>query len=417
MLSRKLRKRNSKKKEKFDLADNNWKQKHFELLCRIDDLCRQNDIDMYLADDTALMAYQSEELSDYVSVCIDVRDAKKFIKAVDKAEGLLSRGMYNYYRYPRFDIKVYDPETIDFNVDFFEAFGFASLFVIIKFINHIPDKGKHVESAVRNRKAYRDYIEIKYDHLWRRPHRRLLYYQALGKVMPPRRMAKFMFSELIREFSVRSDTIEISMKRYKKKLFDKTIEVKIYDRPFRIPADVNEYLGKRFGAEWRNVTPKQYKEGEYTFRDGERSWDEYKKRIDYIDLDKYYGNYKGFFAEDEKNHENLAEIDRTTKIIIRTHLRFLFWQKYYPLKTEIVELHEKKDYRQLEDKLRKYIAVLEKFAKSDMTVCFDEDIFDITVDTLRHTGRGELADKIVPLVPEEHKKPVRIKDYRGEYIQ
>ena len=416
MRSRRHHKKRKKKKEKPDLAENNWKNKQFELLCRIDDICRENGIDMFLSDKTALKAWKEGELFDFISVCIDVRDAKKFIDAVEKTDGLCSRGMYNYGKYPLFDVKVYDPETTDFNLLLYQLFGFANLYVTVKFVKYIPEKGLFPERAVRNRKAYNDYIDIKYGFNVRADHRRLLYYQIIGKIVPAEKLSKHMFEKLLRQFSVDSNIVEISGVRYDKKLLDDMAEAKINGRSFKMPADVKTFFGKKYGTNWRKISLSGYEEDEYRFRDGERPWEEYKERFAYIGLDQYYENRNKWYGINEDNFMNRKLINYTTRVIIRTHFRFLLWKIYFPMKDELKKLQSEGKYKDLEEKLMKYIIVLEKMANKKMTVCFDMEIFDIAVDTLRHTGHEALAEQIVPLVPEEHKEPIRIIDYKGDYI-
>lgn len=391
-----------------------WKQKHYELLCRIDDVCRQYDINMYLRGDTALQAYRNEGLSDNVAVSINSRDVKIFIDAAEKS-GLPLKGMYNHYRYKYFNLKAYDPNTIDFDITRADDDGCYGLFVSIDIMGNCTPKELETRRAGKLKVAFREYIHIKYDHMWAAPHRRLMLYNVAGKILPRDYFAKLIFNKLLNLYDHETEIVDIRGKKYPSEIFEKTRNVTIGDRQFKIPYDVNAYFTACFGIGWEDRKCTAYEEAR-EFRDSEHSWEEFKRYIDYLDLDKYYEINSNISETSEDYLEEHAKVRYNTNLMIRTHLRYILWQKYYPKKDELIRLREERNYEVLEEILHKYLLVIERTAKRQMTVCFDPEIFDIAMDVLRHNGHEQLAEAAEALVPPEHREIIRIKDYRGEYI-
>lgn len=130
----------------------------------------------------------------------------------------------------------------------------------------------------------------------------------------------------------------------------------------------------------------------------------------YEDLKEYHGGYRRF-----KQYQN--EINRYRDILTRTDMRFKLWQRYMPLKEELIELHKKGDYKKLEEELREYMHSMEQCEKKGLGLCFDEDILKITLDVYRHRGEAEHAAALDRLVPAEHREVLHIMDYKGEIIE
>ena len=97
-------------------------------------------------------------------------------------------------------------------------------------------------------------------------------------------------------------------------------------------------------------------------------------------------------------------------------MRFKLWQKYMPMKDEIVSMHEKGDYDALAKVLKEYMYDMELCEEKELGLCFDEDILNITLDVYRHNGDAEHAEALNKLVPPEHREVLHIMDYKGDII-
>ena len=392
-----------------------WKEKQFEILCRIDEICRQYGIDLYLCDSTALMAYRSGEVSDSVFVAIESKDAYRFIDAVGNNSKYGVRGMFNYFHYAAFDIKVYDEDTIDFDLATFRNYGFCGLHVTVKLIRHLPDKDRERKSYQRGLDVYRRYISTRYDNLEVDTSRRLRFQLLLGRLPSKKAFNEEFFRINIKRYSKDTKKIQIGSAICDADVFRTKKKVYINGREFYMAGDAPKYFESRYGENWENHVVGEYKERNYQFRDAEHSWEELQEYIDYLDFKDYY--YKRDISRNniEKNRPNERYWQRDKYLVERSHLRFVFWQKYMPVKEKIIELHNAGKTEELQELLQPYLAQLERFAGSRMSIYFDKEIFDIALDIFRAEGKERVVDRLVNNIPPEHLGELRIKNSRGEY--
>lgn len=400
----------------MDKSAPSWKDKHYEMLCRIDDICRQCDINMLLCDGSALASYINGELSDYVSIAIEPKDAYKFIEEIERDEKLEVRGMFNYKEYPLFDLKVYNPGTVDFNIRNYKRFGFSNLYVTVEFIQHTPNVKIIAKNWERAKALYRGHIRVNYHEGDAKNKFRLAIYRYIRKFAKSRNLGREFFDKLVNRYSRVSKRITLGRSIFDRELFNNKTEVSVRGRQFFIPGTGSEYLEERFGENWHDQSSRDYIENEFRFRDADHNWENYKDFIEYLDFSDYFENTRMLNSYKQEYRKWNRRFVYDKRILKRTHLRFVFWQKYMPMKGELIELHKSGDYEKLSEILKPYTEELKKHFKYGMTVFFDRDIFEISKDVLRETGSPEIADAIENYIPEEHKEPIRIKNYQGEYI-
>lgn len=393
-----------------------WKNKHFEILCRIDDICRQCDIRMFLCDATALAVYRDGKLSDYVSIAIETKDAYKFIRAIEDNTDLGVRGMFNHYRYPRFDIKVYDSSTIDFDLKNYNDMGFCGLYVNVRFVKYISKINIIAKNWRRAENAYSQYINVEYDKIQIGKRNRIKLYNAVCAITSEETLGRRVFDMLVNRYSCSSATVELGNKIFPQEVFKELQMTNLCGHDFLLPKNPEEYLELRYGENWREVKLNEWEDTDYQFRDGDFSWEDYKKYVGYIDLDEYEKSIETLRRSGLEYRRRQRLFKRKNEIIKRSHVRFLLWQKYMPMKEEIIRLYEKRDMEKLLEIYDIYIRYLKYFNKRRMTIFFDRELFDIAKELLEYIGRPELAAAIERIIPEEHLEPIRIKNYKGEYI-
>ena len=126
---------------------------------------------------------------------------------------------------------------------------------------------------------------------------------------------------------------------------------------------------------------------------------------------KNYVKYKNIVAEDNK------VIDKYYNLVYRTEKRFAMYEKYMPIKKLLVKLHKEGRYEELNKLLKPYRSVLLSCYKKGLGLCFDKEIFDMTMDILRSEGRYQYVNKLYEMVPQEHWKPMVITDYKGNLVE
>lgn len=372
---------------------------------------------MFLCDATALDAFRSGKLADYVSIAIETKDAYRFIKAVEEHTSLGIRGMFNHYMYPLFDIKVYNPDTIDFNIKDYKNLGFCGLYVNVRFVRHIPNNGYIDKFFGKAQRAYRQYIKVIYDKVQIDSNKRIILYKFINAVTSEETFGSKVFKILSDGYSRKTDTIRIGPREYPGGIADEFIETKINNHKFKVPKEIEEYLSIRFGDNWQETQADEFIDTEFQFRDGDFSWAEFENHIQYLNLEDYDKNIKTLRSSGLKYRKLQASFNDIRRIIRRTHVRFLMWQKYMPVKEDILRMHSEGKMDELLELFEPYLKQLVFFNKKKMTVYFDRDIFNIAKELLEYEGMQEVADEIESHIPEEHMGPIRIKNYAGEEIK
>lgn len=95
----------------------------------------------------------------------------------------------------------------------------------------------------------------------------------------------------------------------------------------------------------------------------------------------------------------------------RSLARLEMMRKYMPQKKMIMNLYHAQKYARLERLLSDYINVIELYAKKNMAVYFDADIYMVTWHLMQRKGKGEIMERMQTKIPAAHraaaqKKPV-----------
>lgn len=392
-------------------AYSEWKTKHYEILIDIFNVCNDCAIPVMLTDDTALLAYKEERLADFVTVCIDISDADRFISAIKDNTRYSIHGMFNCERATSLNLKVYDPNTIDFNAKRYINDGHQGLSVIVKPIKHISDDTKKDKSNQRLEKTYRKYVTEKHEDKKNDESRMLRCLRIFDNIIGGDRLGAVMFRQLCRKYSNTGTRVRIDNQEYDISIFKSSTVVMINGRQFYAPNPIEDYFTMRYGINWGKAAAKTYTESPARFREAKHSWDEFARTIDYLDLFDYAANSR-YLAKRPKEYAKWDEIMLYSRnILVRTHMRFVLWQEYMPKKNLINQLREKKDYQLLGELLEPYVNALEKTCSKQLTIYFDQDLWDAVQELLRYNGRDNFADKINKMIPDQHKKSIIIKKY------
>ena len=100
----------------------------------------------------------------------------------------------------------------------------------------------------------------------------------------------------------------------------------------------------------------------------------------------------------------------------RTYDRICFWEKYEPIKNELKAYQEKGEIEKLEKVLKPYIDKIKHYSEMNLGLFFDYDIFEMAYRIMVYKGETELAQKAAALIPEQHRQPFVLKDYKDNLI-
>lgn len=369
------------------------KGRHFELLKTINNLCLDRHIDMFLCGDTALSAYRDGELSDYVTVAISASDAPKLISAIDDSDiPYETESMLNNGGYPSFEFRVFDRSTTDFEINKCRKYLNNCLHVTVKLVEHVSAMKLSWTMARARFKSYKKGIRLPAE-------------VNSTDVSAP------LFDRMVKAASASSGKIWFNSKEFPKTMLGSFDQVELYGEKFNIPARTEAYLALEFGAFWRAYEPAAFDGRDCNFRSVSISWDDYQTAISSVDLAGYDKVYSEFRSIDKGFRKYQSVVNTYYQNMERTFDRFYLYENLECRKDEFMKLHDNGDFTVLRKELDEYIMLMEHHARAGLGLCFDPDILDIALDVLKHEGRSKDADELKALVPEQHMKPITIRDY------
>ena len=378
-----------------------WQDKQEQLLAQVADICCENRIGMFLCGETALCAYRDGILSDKISVCIDARDAERFIAAVEQCAGynveFVLESLLNNDCYPVLELRFCDPRTTDFNIQNFNQYIYNCIHITIKFIEHIPTSRLSFAVSRMKFKNYKKNIKL-----------------PAGTTGTKQSAA--LFKSMIKTAAGNASRVWLNSHELDFSIFENPSKININGREYLIPGNGKNYLTKEFGKKWQYTVPYSYPEKTTRFMSCGLSWKDYKEAIKDIDFESYqraYTEERKITALFKQEH---AKIRACYDILERTYDRIYLFQKYQPKKDKLIKLDEECKLDELRDELAEYIEFIDKHYKRGLGICWDPDILEITLKLLAEDKGKKYADEVRALIPEEHLQVLRIKDYRGNYI-
>lgn len=393
------------------------REKQFRILCAVKEICDREGIRMMLLEDAALAAYRGDFITDNITVCIDAADIRKYMDAFERSKGdFVMDSMCTNGDFPEFELRIYDPSTIDYNNVEFMKYRCNSLYVRMVFVQHVPSLKIRRATLNSLKNAYEIRNKIRFGERADSTSRMV---RILGKQETKKgkdETAKWVFRKLADGYASKSKKVIIDGSTFNAGVIGKGRKVDVNGTEFLIPEQTKRYFEKVFGKKWEEYEIPLFQESIKEFRDPDHSWEEFRNRISYMDLDGYYEDLKAYHAGYRNFKAYHNEVNRYRDILTRTDMRFKLWQKYMPLKDELMSLHEKEDYKTLATLLKEYMHGMEQCEKKGLGLCFDEDILNIALDVYRHQGEAEHAEALNSLVPEEHREALRLMNYKGEII-
>jgi len=385
------------------MTTDNIKDRQYAILLKVRDVCLKENIKMFLCGETALAVCRDFSLNDDITVAIHAYDANRFIKAMENAdESIVVESMLNNNKYPYFDLRVCDKNTTDFDVNYYGKIENHCLHINVKFIETIPSisfrflmlraKFKEYANDVRSDAKNRDYSST-----------------------------ASLFRKMIRCASKKPNYnksfCKIVGKKFPASVFERSDYVELDGEKLPVPVDLEGYFENEFGLAWRFHECAEYMEASGFFRTVDFTWEDYSKAIEDVDFDRYVEQNKEYKRISKNFNKEHKKVLHCYHVLERTFDRIYLWQKYMPMKSELIAMYEGGKFDELKEELEEYYKFLDKHEQKELGLCFDREILDIALELIKRDGHEEYAARLLSLVPERHFEEIKIKDYKGEIIE
>lgn len=393
-----------------------------KLLREIDQICEKEQIDYFLADHTAFYAYMKNRFTSKVyeaNVLMTQEDALKFCKVVQTLapKNRTLESLKTNKKMPGCYFRYTDENTLLMDLDttygYYQSYGIG---VNIRILQPMP------KSALR--KKWQAALSVG----WRTMHggrRTRLMHKLLGwgvgflmGLFGEKQVAKWLWNLTMKPAK------RINPKRYRicdaiqgmgkwvpVSIFRKAAHEELEGNYFRICTDPQMYLQRIYGSNWKAPRMGIPRESYKVYADSQLPYTYFLQAAKERGMltDEFIWQRKKFFRLDsQKGAPRKRDVVWTWNVLFRTADRFEMWCEYMPQKQELLELYEQGQYAQLHVRLMPYLNMLKQNCKRGLGLCFDKDIFDMTMELLQYEGEGEYAQKLISLVPPSDYEEIRI---------
>lgn len=393
------------------------------LLTDLDAVCQREGIRYYLCKETALGAYRGGAFFPScceANVAMTAEDALRFIKAVKK-EGRADRtvdSMYSNKNYPDFTLRYGDTNTLMMELPYNGSSVLPTVGVTIHMIRY---KSKHSGKIYRyTRSLWKLCVKPTATVAGFARRAAVMLCHAGKNVLGGHFFSRALFRlwvSIHKKKNKKDVSICAGSYKYANSLIKEQTSLTLEGHPFPCFADVEDYLLTCYGENYATCQPKYLTPSSSLLMSVNVSYKEYLRRT------ANRINYKS--VQKKKMRLNLIQakvsfynsrINRYYAVVDRTQRRYAMYEMYMPMKDELLELYRTERWEELNERLKPYRSALWACYKKKLGLCFDKEIFDITMDVLLREGSTSYVRKLRAMVPASHWEPMVITDYKGDPV-
>lgn len=365
-----------------------WESVYFNILSRLQDVCAREGIGLWLADAAALSAFRDGRLTfTDVNVYARAKDAVRLEKALrTEASGSFGvESMITGSSYPRYEIRVFDPSTIDCDTNDFFNIENNCMHVTVQLLR--PAKASKSKTGM--------YIE-----------------KIEKKLLRPGRLFAVWSAEAAKPGS----RLKAGGHTFDSGIFAENKEVTLYGKAFNIPADHDAFFTAQFGPGWEYADIPEFTSGDDHFINTEKSWKEWQARVpaeDVKSFEKLLREYRTKSAEFRRMHK---EIEKCYRVSDQAADKIYFYRELSGREDELKVMLDEGRYDKLEEELKPYLCALKKNYDSGLDLYINDSINSIVTALLYQKGMTAFAKGIAKLIPDD-REPVKLTDYKGEPLE
>lgn len=394
--------------------------KIFKLLQELDKICAQNNINYFLG---GYLAAEAVELESFAPECCSAYivlhplDREKFYTAVSKSLGKnrFLEAFENNGNYPDFSMRYGDTDTVVFDLREEGFYKYPGLNITVLFMQSFR-KNKWLNKL--NMGLYAAVEATAFPSVFINTTKKKILAGMLMSI-PNFLFGKKLTKKLVWNIIYYNGHCGRTVNGYIKTYWVKHIYIpvinfneyklcKLNDSAFKIPKNYSEYIKPQIRGNWNNgkAVGKLLKGNIIAAMNVNcTNYMDSLKKIN-VKNEFFYNWSKLVRCNNKCSSESWYATNYAWEIAMRTYERFRLWQKYAPLKKEIISLYKNDKIDQLRDILSDYIEQLEKYAPIGVAIIFDETIFRITWDVLQKDRKLWLIKSILNKIPPAHLNPI-----------
>ncbi len=390
---------------------NETQEKMYELLKELIKICEKEKIDYSINNKLLFDAINNNEITgtyhDF-SIVIKSDDIEKLVSAVKDIKNRSIESLRTNKRFPGLHLRFVAEDTLYFKTEKYNVYkkmGFAIDIHVLRYhpkdkkqlkINNILETG----IEVLNGRTLKGGMKAKVYALI------VFMLGIIGK----KRRAKFIYNRIYKVDNPNKKYLYykpllLKPEKYDSNIFDKTSDIKLNKDKFKYIND-DYYINTRLKDYTIHSLNNNY--GPNYIIDKDIPYKLYFKECKKqgVDFKKYIIKKIILGLKNRKIRKYRKYVNHCWDVMYRTRDRFELYEYYKPLKNEIIDLYQKKDYEKLEEILKKYTDLLYYYYTKKLCLVFDPVIFDITKELLIKQEKKEYVEELIKMCPKEHLIPL-----------
>ena len=225
-------------------------------------------------------------------------------------------------------------------------------------------------------------------------------------------LAKKLFHVLVKENSGAIGSRQVSVRIPKThervisgKFFGKAERVEFDGITVNAPTSRRELLENWYGISWKEMEIKPPIDSIALDNVPYREFLDECHRMN-LEIDRLFMVKRENRAETIKSQKLLSKKTEAVNIAKRSGSRLDLYEVMKPVMNDIQKAYDEKDIDRLKSLLAENELVTLRYLKNNLGFAVNELCMNAQAEIFRQTGRGELADKLIKLVPKEHYKTI-----------
>ncbi len=384
-----------------------------KLLSEIDEVCLENHIPYFLANQNALSAYRCEKFDSdiaHLDILMLFEDALTLVEKLTDRPGRAVESIYTNKKYPDFSFRYCDTETTRIIIDNRNlSYENQCLCIDIVILRKLYDGPLGWLTGVLERvwTLYRKYPE--------RIQKRIERFGPFGRAFDTvfkhtQGCCRALLKPLFRHTQCKANFEDMLFVRllsgrrkyFSRKVFATQQLVYLEGQPCFMAGQSEEYFIDVYGKNWPNKIIASIQEEPTNIIDAYSPYWQFKADVDAtgetLDFAEYFATETKAQARFDKAD---TKVNKVWNFALRTGARFKMEELYAPRKKEILALYEQKNWTELIELFAEYDKVAVFYEERQLSVNFDNELFEIYLAVLRRQGRNELAERLKELSLDE----------------
>jgi len=398
----------------------NIQEKSFQLLCEIDEICKNNDIKYFLSPGTARQAFLYEGFltgNVTANIIMSPEDMNKFSDLIDEKERSVETLCSNI-RFPEFAARYVNENSTYIQLQRGSDYKNRGISVGIIPLRNEPDRFKNKMTAFLENgwecNGFRFTKKLRPGNIISFATVRMMII-IIGRRRLSRWLYKLLSNSYVNKNGHKNEN-KVFIRSFKKKrkyfdkgLFENVGEITFEGREFPVPADIKEYFKEAFGTSWFIKSDNAVEKSEKIIQIANVPYNEFEKFADErgYNLNKLFKKQRNHLIDAVFVFRHFSNTKRVWDVAKRSGDRLRYYEEFSANREIIHNLYQNQKYEELDRLFAQHEADVRYYHNLGLGFCVCKEFFDIQCRLLELRGEKDFVDELRQMIPKKHLEPIK----------